>query len=315
MPKRKRKEKDGSKVSVKFKGVIKIGMRFRAQIGIDGKTQNLGTFDTPKEAARAFNRAAMQAGRPPSKLNFLDQVSKIYKPKNNGLSSTNTTGFRGVYKRKNKKGKNSFIVQIWIGDKNHYIGTFDTSKEAAIAYDFAALQAKRPTSDLNFPDMIHVKKKISKKTYRKIMKSSQESSNTGVCKDGNKFKAQIQIAGNLQNIGKFDTAKEAAEVYDQAALQAKLNVMIEKEKKNTIPKRKNRKMMKSSFNGVSKIGKRYVAKIRVDGKPTHLGSFAKARDAAMAYDMAIVELSGKSMDTLKSLLNFPNGLAEEEEKM
>ena len=96
--------------------------------------------------------------------------------------------------------------------------------------------------------------------------------------------------------------------------------MIHVEKKILKRKKRRKRILRklktcineSNFNGVFKIGKRYVAKIRVDGKPTHLGSFAKARDAAMAYDMAIVELSGKSMDTLKSLLNFPNGLAEEE---
>jgi hypothetical protein len=37
MPKRKRKEEDGSKDDVKFKGVYKIGERFRAGIKIDGK--------------------------------------------------------------------------------------------------------------------------------------------------------------------------------------------------------------------------------------------------------------------------------------
>jgi len=36
------------------------------------------------------------------------------------------------------------------------------------------------------------------------------------------------------------------------------------------------------------------------------------RDVAMAYDTAIVELSGNSIDELNSLLNFPNGMEEEE---
>ena len=38
----------------------------------------LGTFDTSKEAAKAYDRAAIQAGRPTSDLNFLDQVPKNY---------------------------------------------------------------------------------------------------------------------------------------------------------------------------------------------------------------------------------------------
>jgi len=145
MPKRKRKKEDGSKGEVKYKGVTKIvakkGERFRAEIYIDGKTHYLGTFDTPKEAAEAFDRAAIQAGRPTSKLNFLDQVPKIYKPKKKKLQSTNTTGFTGVTKKGNR-----FEASIWIGGKRQHIGRFGTAKEAAEAYDQAALQAKVPRS-------------------------------------------------------------------------------------------------------------------------------------------------------------------------
>ena len=330
MPKRKRKSKDDVNVK-KFKGVSKNGKRFRAEIKIDSKTQYLGMFDTSKEAAEAHDLARIQAGHPTSQLNFLDQVPEDYTPpkktkynktkeddvkyigvaksgkkffariyihqKYQGLGTFDTskeaaeahdraaiqaghstsslnfldkkykkgfkriekargsTGYRGVYKRKNKKGKNRFIVQIWIGDKNHYIGTFDTLKEAAIAYDLAAIQAKHPKSDLNFPNMIHMKKKISTKRKKKKIKK--------------------------------------------------------------LKKRKKRKMKCSNvtnFNGVSKIGKKFRASVSLDGKVKHFGIFTKARNAAMAYDTAIVELSGKSMDELKSLLNFPNGLEEEEEK-
>ena len=146
MPKRKRKKEDGSTEEVKYIGVVKMGKKFCARINIDGKRHHLGSFDTPKEAAEAYDRAAIQAGHPTSKLNFLDQVPKNYKPKNNGLSSRNTTGFRGVIKKGNR-----FQASIRIGGKQQYIGMFGTAKEAAIAYDLAAIQAKRPRSDMNFP--------------------------------------------------------------------------------------------------------------------------------------------------------------------
>ena len=146
MSKRKR-EVDGTKNHVKYQGVLKSGKKFRARIQIDGKQQGLGTFDTPKEAAQAYDLAAIQAGRPISKLNFLDQVPKNYKPKNKKLSSGNTTGFRGV-----RKMRDRFMAQITIsGKQQQYIGSFGTAKEAAVAYDFAAIQEKRPKSDLNFP--------------------------------------------------------------------------------------------------------------------------------------------------------------------
>ena len=157
MPKRKRKNDDGTKKEVKFKGITKRGKRFQAQISIDGKMQALGMFDTPKEAAEAFDHAAIQAGKPTSKLNFLDQIPKTYKPKNNGLQSNNTTGFKGVYKIGNR-----FRAQITFSGKQRSIGSFSTAKEAAEAYDQAAIQAKFPRSELNFSDMFRASKKDDK---------------------------------------------------------------------------------------------------------------------------------------------------------
>ena len=74
MPKSKKKKKDRSKKEKKYKGVSKRGEKFRAYIKIAGKPQYLGTFDTAKQAARAYDRAAMEAGRPPTKLNYQDKV-------------------------------------------------------------------------------------------------------------------------------------------------------------------------------------------------------------------------------------------------
>ena len=231
MSKRKRKNEDGSKRKVKYKGVYKIGKRFRASFGIDGKVQNYGMFDTPKEAAKAYDRAAIQAGRPTSKLNFLDQVPKNYKPMKKKLLSNNTTGFRGVYKNRNR-----FLAQIYIGGKTQNIGTFGTAKEAAEAYDQAALQAKFPRSELNFSDTPKEEKPRIKK--RRI--------------------------GNYTN--------------------------------------------KTGFNGVSKKGKKFVARITIDGERKQVGTFTKARDAAMAYDEAIVanQLPWKK-------LNFPDGMPIEDQ--
>ena len=146
MSKRKREE-NGTKDDVKFKGVTKRGNgRFQAKIFIDGKLQNIGTFDTAKKAARAYDRATMQAGRPPTKLNFQDKVPMDYKAKKKKLSSTNTIGYRGV----SKKG-NRFQAGIKIDGRQQHIGYFGTTKEAAVAWDLAAIQGKRPRSDLNFP--------------------------------------------------------------------------------------------------------------------------------------------------------------------
>ena len=63
------------------------------------------------------------------------------------------------------------------------------------------------------------------------------------------------------------------------------------------------------FNGVFKQqGKKFRAMISVDGEPKYLGLFTKARDAAMAYDEAIVanQLPWKK-------LNFPDGMPIEDQ--
>ena len=215
MPKRKRKNEDGSKKDVKYKGVYKNGKGFRARIWIDGKYQYPGMFDTPKEAAQAYDQAAIQAGRPTSKLNFLDQVPKNYKPKKKKLKSTNTTGFRGV----SKKG-GRFQARIRIGGKQQTIGTFGTAKEAAEAYDQAALQAKFPRSQLNFSDT--PKEEVSRIKKRKIITYKNKTGFNGVSKYGEKFVAQIQIDGEKKNLGYFTKARDAAMAYDEAIVANQL---------------------------------------------------------------------------------------------
>ena len=203
------------KKEVKYKGVCKNGKRFSAYIVIDRKKQGLGTFDTAKEAAQAYDRAAIQAGRPTSKLNFLDQVPKNYKPEKKKLKSTNTTGFTGVYKRGNR-----FQTQITIGGNKQSIGTFGTAKEAAEAYDQAALQAKFPRSQLNFSDT--PKEEISRIKKRRIGNYKNKTGFNGVCKDGEKFKAQISIDGKQTHLGLFTKPRDAAMAYDEAIVANQL---------------------------------------------------------------------------------------------
>ena len=82
-----------------------------------------------------------------------------------------------------------------------------------------------------------------------------------------------------------------------------------KEEKPRIKKRRiGNYKNKTGFNGVSKKGKKFVAVIYFDGEQKHLGMFTKARDAAMAYDEAIVanHLPWKK-------LNFPDGMPIEDQ--
>jgi hypothetical protein len=191
--------------------VHKQGNRFQAKIRIGGKDYYHGTFGTAKEAAQAYDRAAIQAGRPPSTLNFLDQVPKSYKPK----KSYSSTGFRGVSKIGNR-----FKAAIYIGGKSQYIGMFGTAKEAARAYDQAALQAKFPKSanfpisDLNFPDMIHISEEEEEEEQQ-----NECSKFTGVMKEGELYRAFIIIDDKKVLLDTYPRAMFAALAHDRAAHQ------------------------------------------------------------------------------------------------
>ncbi len=68
----------------------------------------------------------------------------------------------------------------------------------------------------------------------------------------------------------------------------------------------NRKLTKANKSGLFGVfwrprNKRFVAAIRKDGKPKHLGHFLSAAEAAFVYDTAAKELHGEF-----ARLNFPD---------
>ena len=90
MPKSKRQRRSNNASG--YIGVSLNGKRYIARIFINGKLEYLDMYDTAKQAAKAYDAAAIELGRPVSKLNFPKKVPPGYTPINNGLSSTNTSG-------------------------------------------------------------------------------------------------------------------------------------------------------------------------------------------------------------------------------
>ena len=217
MPKRKRRppsKQTGSTNKTGFYGVTLLGEKYQAMIYINGKTIHLGsTYATAEEAALVVDTEAIKLRRPLDKLNYPEKAPAGYTPLQQPLLSTNTIGYRGVSKNKEKE---TYIVRCRIYGKETYIGLYVTARDAAIAYDRAVLKANQSTTKLNFPDMVHnldvepkrIKHKLSSTGYRGVKKVSS-----------GRFAARIKRKGIEESLGTFDTAIGAALAYDQAAIR------------------------------------------------------------------------------------------------
>jgi hypothetical protein len=224
------KRKISSRNTSGFTGVSKDKKRFMARIRIDGKQIHLGTFDSPKEAALAFDRAAVQQKLPSSKLNYPDGLplddedyEELMNPKKKRrLRSSNTTGYNGV----SKCGR-FYIAQMYLKGKVTGLGAYDTSKEAALAYDRAVVHHKLSSSKLNYPDGLPLDDEDYEALMNPKKKRRLSSANTvgyrGVTKNGKRFAAKIGVESKNNYLGTYDTAKEAALAYDRAVVHHKLS--------------------------------------------------------------------------------------------
>jgi hypothetical protein len=119
---------------------VSIGKQWKAQIYYGSKQHYLGTFETKQEAALAYDREARQCGKDKplnyKSINAAEEAAvqaQAVHPKQ--PKPRPTSGFYGV-----SANKKRWEANINYDSTQHYLGTFETKQEAALAYDREARQ-------------------------------------------------------------------------------------------------------------------------------------------------------------------------------
>ena len=89
-----------------------------------------------------------------------------------------------------------FVAKITINQKKYTLGTFTTSKEAALAYDCAVRENLLAKSKLNYPNGLPKDdadyEELTNKRKRRLS-SANTTGFRGVCKRGRRYGASVMI--------------------------------------------------------------------------------------------------------------------------
>jgi hypothetical protein len=206
-----------------YYGVYMNGKRWRAKTNYGGKSHYLGNFGTKQEAALAYDKEARKRGGDEKKaLNYSTieeaeeaavQARVEYGPTRERARAA--SGYYGV-----GADRKRWKAAISYGGERHYLGSFDTKQEAALAYDKEVRKRGGGNQMLNYDTIEEAEEAAAQARveYGPVRQRARPASGYyGVCADGKRWKATVNYGGKRHYLGNFDTKQEAALAYDKEA--------------------------------------------------------------------------------------------------
>jgi hypothetical protein len=239
---------------------------------VDGSDQDrrqahthLGYYDDEDEAARKHDEAATLLGKP---LNFPGEGQVEAAKGSKGCTSR--------YKGSSwHSQRNKWVSRMRIDGKETYLGSFTNEDDAARKYDEAATLLGK---HLNFPEEGQVE------AVKGSCGGSSRYAGVSWYSQTNKWCAQIKIDGKRTHLGYFVNEDDAVRKYDEAA--APLGRPLNFPGEGQVEAVKGSHGGSSRYSGVNwdNQSNKWKARIKIDGKSTHLGLFEDEDEAARKCD-------------------------------
>ncbi|KAG1672574.1 hypothetical protein FOA52_010675 [Chlamydomonas sp. UWO 241] len=286
------------------------------------RARYVGCYATEEDAARAYDRAAVQAHGPGAKRNVPGETMSEPPERMQRGSSR----FHGV-----SWLKTSSAWKVQLKDPQtkrvRHIGSFASEEDAARAYDCAAVQACGPGAKRNFPG-----EAISKPPVSKGEERLQSSSYIGVSWDKSSSSLHVKLyepsTKRQRHIGSFSSEGDAARAHDVAAVQAhgpgaKRNFPGETVGELPMPVGKEQKQQRGSsrYLGVTWHKGKFSWNVALADPQTkrarYVGCYATEEDAARAYDRAAVQARGpgaKRNFPDEAIIDLPVAVGEEQKQ-
>ncbi|KAG1656379.1 hypothetical protein FOA52_011004 [Chlamydomonas sp. UWO 241] len=271
------------------------------------RQRHIGYYATEEVAARAYDKAAVKANGPGTKVNFPSKATGAL-PVSAGRATMRYIGVGW------DMSCSAWKVQLLDPQikRNRHIGYFASERDAARAYDCAAVQAYGPAVKRNFPGEAISEMPLTVGEHKRQRISSRF---IGVTWDGSKSAWRTYLTDprtkRQRHIGSYDSEEEAARAYDSAAVQVhgpavKRNFPGVATSELPVVVVKKRKQRNSSrFMGVSWHKAKSSWAVQLTDPQTkrsrHIGYVVSEEDAARAYDRAAVEAHGPGAKR-----NFPD---------